>query len=135
MRTDHTSRNTPDRMDSVFVGADPRTSERRSASIHLVGSSTRPGQHRGFVPNIQMPPTLRNEMAEFLVDIDGLHIVVRFLVKELFAEMQSSFVAKGADIHSLLSSTLERMVDRMRGSSLRSDDPSKQPLAIVELIS
>jgi DNA-binding winged helix-turn-helix (wHTH) protein len=135
MRTNHTSHNTPDRMDSVFIGADPRTSGPRSASIHLVDSSTTPGQHRGFVPNIQMPPTLRNEMAEFLVDIDGLHIVVRFLVKELFAEMQSSFVAKGADIHSLLSSTLERMVDRMRGSSLRSDDPSKQPLAIVELIS
>jgi DNA-binding winged helix-turn-helix (wHTH) protein len=135
MRTDHTSRNAPDRMDSPFVRTDSRTSEPRSASIHFPDPSTRSGQHRGFVPNIEMPPTLRNGMAEFLVDIDGLHIVVRFLVKELFAEMQSSFVAKDADIRSLLSSTLERMVDRMRGSSLRSDDPSKQPLAIVELIS
>jgi DNA-binding response OmpR family regulator len=135
MRTDPTSRNTADRMDPVFIGADPKTSEPRSASIHLVDSPTRPGQHRGFVPNTQMPPTLRNETTEFLVDIDGLHIVARFLVKELFAEMQSSFVAKNADILSLLSSALERMADRIRGSSRGSDGPSKQPLAIVELIS
>jgi DNA-binding response OmpR family regulator len=135
MRAHSTSRDKPDRMDPVFIGADPRTSEPRSASIHLVDSSTTPGQHRGFVPNTEMLPTLRNEMAEFLVDIDGLPIVVSFLVKELLAEMQSSFIAKGADIHSLLSSTLEMMADRIRGSSLRGDDPSKQPLAIVELIS
>jgi DNA-binding response OmpR family regulator len=36
---------------------------------------------------------------------------------------------------SLLSRTLEKMVDRMRGSSLRHDRASKQPLAIVELAS
>jgi DNA-binding winged helix-turn-helix (wHTH) protein len=47
-----------------------------------------------------MPPTLRNEMAELLADI----------------------------IHSLVSSKLEKMVDRMCGS-LRRDEP----LAIVEL--
>jgi DNA-binding response OmpR family regulator len=49
--------------------------------------------------------------------------------------MQSDSVSGDADIHTLLSSTLEKMVDRMRGSSLRNDDPSKQPLAVVELIS
>jgi DNA-binding response OmpR family regulator len=82
-----------------------------------------------------MPPNLRIEMAEFLVDIDDLPIGVRFLVRELFAEMQSSLITKGADIHSLLLSTLERMADLIRGSSLRVDDPSKQPLAIFELLS
>jgi DNA-binding winged helix-turn-helix (wHTH) protein len=68
-------------------------------------------------------------MAEFLVDIDGLPIVVRFLVKEIFAEMQSNLIARGADIHSLLSSTLERMADRIRRSSLRGDliRPRAQP--------
>jgi DNA-binding response OmpR family regulator len=49
--------------------------------------------------------------------------------------MRADFVSKGVDIHSLFSSTLEKMVDRMRGSSLRSADPAKQPLAIVELVS
>ena len=48
-----------------------------------------------------MPPTLRNEMAELLADI----------------------------INSLVSSKLERMVDRMRGSSLRRGEPR----AIAEL--
>jgi DNA-binding response OmpR family regulator len=48
-----------------------------------------------------MLPALRNEMAELLADI----------------------------IHSLVSSNLEKMVDRLRGSSLRRDEP----LAMVEL--
>jgi len=74
-------------------------------------------------------------MAELLTDIDGLPILVRLLIKDIPAELQSYFASKGNDIHSLLSSTLEKMVDRMRVSSLRSDAPSKQPLAIVDLIS
>jgi DNA-binding response OmpR family regulator len=82
-----------------------------------------------------MPPTLRNEMAELLADIDGLPVLVRLLFKDIPAKMQSDFVSKGADIHSLLSITLEKIVDRMRGSSLRNDAPSKQPLAIVEFVS
>jgi DNA-binding response OmpR family regulator len=82
-----------------------------------------------------MPPTLRNEIAELLADIDGLPVVVRFLVKDLLAEIQSAVLSKGADIHELLSRALEKVVDRMRGSSLRNDDASKQPLAIVELTS
>jgi DNA-binding response OmpR family regulator len=61
-----------------------------------------PEQHRSFVPGKRIPPALRNEMAELLVDI----------------------------IHSpLVSSNLEKMVDRLRGSSPRRDEP----LAIVEL--
>jgi DNA-binding winged helix-turn-helix (wHTH) protein len=83
----------------------------------------------------RMSPRLQNEMAELLADIDGLPILVRFLVKDIPAEMQSDFVSRGADIHSLLSITLEKMVDRICGSSQRSSDTSKQPLAIVELIS
>jgi DNA-binding response OmpR family regulator len=82
-----------------------------------------------------MPPTSRNETAELLVDVDGLSILVRFLVKDVPAEMQSGSVSKDVKIHSLLSRALEKAVDRMRGSALRNDDASKQPLAIVELTS
>jgi DNA-binding response OmpR family regulator len=132
MRT-HSNRSAKsNRMDPVFVGTDSRTSEPRSASVHLLSSSTRAGQHQSVVRSTQVPPTLRSETAELLTDIDGLPVLVRFLIKDIPAEMQSDFVSRGADIHLLLSSTLEKMVDRMRGSSLRSDDPSKQPLAIVE---
>jgi DNA-binding response OmpR family regulator len=77
---------------------------------------------------------LRNGMAELLADIEGLPMLVRLLVQDAPAEMRSDLV-NDADIHSLLSSTLEKMVERMRGSPLRRDDPSKQPLAIVEWIS
>ena len=84
------------------------------------------------------PPNLQNGMAELLADIDGLSIQVRFLVKDLPAEVQSDdgdFISGEADIHPLLSSALEKMVDWMRGSSVQSNDRSKQPLAKVELIS
>jgi DNA-binding winged helix-turn-helix (wHTH) protein len=86
-------------MQPAFADIDPRTSERRST--RSPNSSTNPEQHRSFVAGKRMPPTLRNEMAELLADI----------------------------IHSLVSSKLEKMVDRMLGSSLRRDEL----LAIVEL--
>jgi DNA-binding winged helix-turn-helix (wHTH) protein len=86
-------------MQPAFADIDPRTSGQRST--RLPNSSTKPEQHRSFVRSKRMPPTLRNEMAELLADI----------------------------INSLVSSKLERMVDRMRGSSLRRGEPR----AIAEL--
>jgi DNA-binding winged helix-turn-helix (wHTH) protein len=82
---------------------------------------------------MQTPATLRDGIAEILTDIDGLPVLFRILVKDAPAQIQSDFRSKDTDIHSLLSSTLEKMVDRMRGSSLRSDRPSKQQFPIVEL--
>jgi DNA-binding response OmpR family regulator len=76
---------------------------------------------------------LRNEAAEVLTDVDGLPILVRFLVKDMPAEMRSA--SKASDIHALLSSTLEKMVGRIGGLSPQNDAPARQPLAIVELIS
>jgi len=73
-------------------------------------------------------------MAELLADIEGLPVLVRLLIQDVPAEMRYGS-APDADVHSLLSTTLEKAVERMRGSPLRRDDPSKQPLAIVELIS
>jgi DNA-binding response OmpR family regulator len=81
-----------------------------------------------------MPPTLRNEMAELRLYVDGLPILVRFLAKDVSAE-QCHSVSKDADIHALLSRAFGRMVDRMRGSCPRSDGPSKPPSATVELTS
>ena len=78
---------------------------------------------------------LRNGTAELLADIEGLPILVRLLVEDVPARAQSGFVHEDADIRSLLSSTLEKMVKRMRGSPLRPEDSSRQPLATVELIS
>src|SRR5260370_42517071 len=126
MTTDNTSRNTRDRMHLSFVGADSRTSEPRSASIHFLNSSTGLGQHQSFVPSTQMPPTLRNEIAELLAEIYGLPILVRFLVKELPAEMQSCagpFHSKDEAIRLLLSRPLLKAAVGMRGSPPRTANP------------
>ena len=64
-------------------------------------------------------------------------ILVRFLVKDLPAEMRSDdggFISRETDIYSLLSSAFEKTLDQMIGSSLRSDDASQRPLAIVEFV-
>ena len=132
MRTHSKNSHASNRMDSAFVAADSRIPEPRSASIHLL---TRPGQHRNDVRSQPVPPALRNEMAEFQAEIDGLPILVRFLIKDIPAAIQSDGVTKGTDTHSLLSGTVEKIVDRMRGSTPRSDGHSKPPLAIVELAS
>jgi DNA-binding winged helix-turn-helix (wHTH) protein len=72
---------------------------------------------------------LWNEVAELLTDIDGLPVLVRLLIKDIPAEMQSSAFSDGNDIHSLLSSTLEKMVDHVHVFSLQNNTPSKQPVA------
>jgi DNA-binding response OmpR family regulator len=82
-----------------------------------------------------MRNTPQNETAEVLANIDGLPVLVRFHVQDISAEMQSEFVSRGADVHSRLSSTLEKMVDRMRESCQRTEESPKTPLAIVELMS
>jgi DNA-binding response OmpR family regulator len=128
MRAYNTNRRTSDRAELAFVGADSRTSESRSASIHLLSSANRSGLHRNAV-RTPMPPALRDEMAELLVDVDGLPILVRLFAKDMPAEMQSDLVSNDADIHALLSRALEKLVDRMRGSSLRNGDASNRPRA------
>jgi DNA-binding winged helix-turn-helix (wHTH) protein len=131
----HGNIRTSNRVNAAFIGTDSKASEPRSASIHLLGASTRAGRDASTVRRRRVPQKLRSEMAELLTDIDGLPVLVRLLIEDIPAELQSNFVSKGNDIQSLLSTTLDKMVDRMRGSSLRSDAPSQQPLATVELIS
>jgi DNA-binding winged helix-turn-helix (wHTH) protein len=133
MRSHNSTRVIPDRMESAFVGPDSRPP--KPGSNYLLNSSTRPGQHRSFVQRVQMPATLRDGIAEVLANIDGLPVLFRILVKDAPAQIQSDFGSKDADIHSLLSSTLEKMADRMRGSSLQRDCRSKQRLSIVEFMS
>lgn len=135
MRTHNSSSYTQDRMDSAVVGAESGTSQPRLASAHLLSSSTSARQHKNIARSTRLPPTLLNEMAELTADIDGLPILVRILFKDLPAEMQSDLLSRGVDIHSLLSSMLEKIIDRMYGSSSRADAPAKKSLATVELIS
>ena len=77
---------------------------------------------------------LRDGMAERLADIEGLPVLVRVLVQDIPAEMRSDLITD-ADVHSLLSTILEKAIERMRASPLRRDASPKQPFAIVELAS
>jgi DNA-binding winged helix-turn-helix (wHTH) protein len=129
MRTYDTSPGAGPRIETAFAGAGSGMSESRSASIHVLKSPTRAGQYQRPARSAQTLPALRNEMAELVADIDGLPVLVRLFVNDLSV----GSAGNDADIHSLLSSTLSRMVDRM-GGSLRSDAPSRRPLATVELI-
>ena len=116
MRAYNTNREISDRRASAFVGTDSAAAE--SSPIQLVNSSTRPGQHRNPVWRTPESPMLRNGMAELLADIEGLPVLVRLLVQDVPAEMRSDLVTD-ADVHSLLSTTLEKVIERMRGSPLR----------------
>jgi DNA-binding winged helix-turn-helix (wHTH) protein len=133
MRSHSNTRLIPDRTASAFVGPASIAAEPRST--YLLNSSTRPRQDRSLVRRMQTPATLRDGIAEILTDIDGLPVLFRILVKDAPSQIQSDFDSTDDGIRSLLSSTLQKMVDRMRGSAIRSDRPSKQQLPIVELTS
>ena len=125
----NTNHDTSDGKASVLVSTVSRTADKKST--RLASSST---NHRNLVRRTRELQTLQSGTAELLADIEGLPVLVRLLVQNVPAEMRSDLVTD-SNLHSLLSSTLEKAVERMRGAPLRRDDPSKQPLAIVELIS
>ncbi len=125
----NTSIATADRIRPGFASSDSRALEQRS--MRLLNSSPKGGQHRRVARSRQDPAMMRSEAKEFLADIDGLPILVRFLIQDVPPE--SGAGTEDADISSRLSSTLEKVVDRMRGSRLRHDDP-RRPIATVELM-
>lgn len=126
MRSYSSNRKIADQMERTSFGVRSRTSSLLKAGL---------GQHQNSIGNTRMPTTWRNEMAELLADIDGLPVLFRIVVKDVPVPVQANLASKNADVHSLLSSTLERVVARMRGATPRRNNPSEQPLAIVELIS
>src|ERR1700733_3026085 len=98
MRSYSSTRVIPDRMESALIGPSPITAEPRST--YLPNSSTKPGQHQSFVRRMQTSATLRDGIAEILADIDGLPILLRILVKDAPAQIQSDFESEDIDIHS-----------------------------------
>jgi DNA-binding winged helix-turn-helix (wHTH) protein len=126
MSTRVTSCNRPSRMESTLVGA-PGTAQ--PTPTHLPAPST------AQLRRIKSPPKARNEVALLLADIDGVPVLVRFIVGDVSVEMQCHFASAEADFHSLLSSTVAKMVDRIVGSPLRRDDQSKRAPATAKMIS
>jgi DNA-binding winged helix-turn-helix (wHTH) protein len=79
--------------------------------------------------------TPTDSITEFLTDIDGVPVLVRFVVANMPATMQSDFVAGDAELRSLASAMVEKAVEKMGGASARRHDHPKQALATIELIS
>lgn len=80
-------------------------------------------------------PAERNGVTEFLTDINGVPVLVRLLVADMSARVQSDLVSRDADLSSLLSAVVEKAANKMGGSSVRRHDHPKQAFATVELIS
>jgi DNA-binding winged helix-turn-helix (wHTH) protein len=113
-----TNYHTFNRAELAFVNAQPATS--RSRTPRLPSSPT---QHRTFIRSKRNAPEPRNGVAQFLAEIDGVPVLVRFLVADAATAIDSNLVSK-----------LEKIIDRMEGSSLRHSDLPKQALASVESI-
>jgi DNA-binding winged helix-turn-helix (wHTH) protein len=131
MRAYKTNRDSLVRTKSAPVVTDTRISDPRPAGLR--NPSGRPGQHRRFAQSTQAPPTLRNESSEFSGSFEGLPNPVRHLFQDLLAELRADVFSQDADVGSLLPSTLERIADRMRGSSLRCKAGSERRLGSIEV--
>lgn len=131
MPTPDSDSGNPRRVEQVFVDIGPRAQPR---SAHLPGRSARRGQHRSTDPETGNPPRRRSAHTELLADIDGIPVLVRFLLADMPAEGQSEFAFRDVNLHAALSTTIEKAVVRMGGSRLQRHALAKQPLATVELI-
>jgi DNA-binding winged helix-turn-helix (wHTH) protein len=79
------------------------------------------------------PPMSPNEAGEIFGNIEGLPNLVRHLVHDVLAELRTDTFSQDADIRSLLPGTLERIADRMRGSSFRHEVKSERRPGSAEL--
>lgn len=114
--------------EQAFVDGAPRVQPRLA---HMPSRSARRDQHRNADANTGHKPKPPRAHAELLADIDGIPVLVRFLLADTPGEPPSDFAS---DLHALLSTKVEKAAERLGGSRLRSDDGAKRPLAIVELI-
>lgn len=125
------SSSNPGCAEQTFVDDAPRLQPRLA---HMLSRSARRDQHRNADASMGHQPKLQRAHAELLADIDGIPVLVRFLLADTPGELPSDFASGGDDLHALLSTKVEKAAERLGGSRLRGDDRAKRPLAIVELI-
>jgi DNA-binding winged helix-turn-helix (wHTH) protein len=131
MRTHATIHNRPGCEETTFTGIEPRLTQSRSRHF----PSAR-GRHRHSVSTPQAAPRPRNEAKGIQAEIDGLSEPARFLIADMLAELQSRFVPdEEADLHSLLSTVVVKLVDTLGASLLQHHAPSGQALATGGLAS
>jgi DNA-binding winged helix-turn-helix (wHTH) protein len=116
--------NAPRRPELAFAGVQGISQPRPA---YVPGRSTR---HRSFLRSVQNLPTPEQEIAELVADIDGVPVIVRILVTDLSAV--PSDLASKVDLSAKLSNLLEKMVEKMWGTSLEGGHEPKQALASAE---
>src|SRR5580700_4750858 len=94
-------------------------------------SPVSPGRSRQRLTGMPLVPSSRN-MAELKIHVDGLPILFLFPIEDVSPKKRPGAMASHAEIHSLLSNTLEKIVDNMRGSEPRVAGSPSSP-KVVEL--
>ena len=94
-------------------------------------SSDRSRQRLTAVPLV---PSSRN-MAELKIHVDGLPVLFLFPIEDVSPKKPRGAFTNHTDIHSVLSNSLERIVDRMRESVTRvvAGSSSRPELTVVEM--
>ena len=127
MRNQDIVRDIADRPGALFGPADSR-----AAFVNLHASSILPKKSGQPANGLPVAPPLKN-MAELKIHVDGLPLVLVFPMEEVVPSKRPGVQSDRADIHSLVSSTLEKIVDRLRGSDRQGAVlPSKPTLKVVE---
>ena len=74
-------------------------------------------------------------MAELKIHVDGLPVLFLFPIEDVSPKRPVGALTSQTDIHSVLSNTLEGIVDRMRGSVTRvvAGSSSRPELTVVEM--
>lgn len=123
-----TIRNKPDCEETIFTGVEALLMQSRSRHF-----PTARGRHRHSVTPPRAASGRRNE--GILPDIDGLLEPARILIAGIIAELQPHFVTDETDLHSLLSTVVVRLIDRLDVSLPQHHAPSKQASTTAGLAS
>jgi DNA-binding response OmpR family regulator len=133
MRAYKTNSDSLDRTKSASLATDARILDSRPVHLLKASNINRPEQHRRFARSTQAPPMLQNNSGELFDSFEGLPDPVRHLVHDVLAELRTEVFSQDADIRLMLPGTLERIADRMRGSSLRRKAGLERRLGSVEV--
>jgi len=129
MRNQRIVRDIADRPGSAFARSDSAASTPAFVKFHT--SPMPPKGPRRMAKGQATAPSSRN-MAELKIHIDGLPVLFLFPIEDVSPKKKPGAMASHAEIHSLLSNTLEKIVDNMRGSEPRVAGSPSSP-KVVEL--
>lgn len=113
MRNQHILRDIADRTGTSFSRSGPSAST--PAVIHFRTSTKLPGKSRQLA-NSEPDKSALRDVAELKICIDGLPFVLVFPIEGIMPKRPPCADRGRTDIHSLVSSALEKIVDRLRGS-------------------